>query len=137
MLKLGYEQFLPFIITIIAILASDLLKGIGVGMVFAIYFILRKNYKNSYHLKKTNTSEGEVVTITLSEEMTFLNKASVQETLNHLPHNCKVIIDGAKSTDIDYDVLEIIQDFKLYNSKLKNITVETINIPEVSLSGGH
>ena len=105
--------------------------------VFAIYFILRKNYKNSYHLKKANTAEGEVVTITLSEEMTFLNKASVQETLNHLPPNCKVIIDGAKSTNIDYDVLEIIQDFKLYNSKLKNITVETINIPEVTLSGGH
>lgn len=137
MFKLGYEQFLPFIITIIAILASDLLKGIGVGMVFAIYFILRKNYKNSYHIKKSKTMEGEVVTITLSEEMTFLNKASVQETLNHLPHNCKVIIDGAKSTNIDYDVLEIIQDFKLYNSKLKNITVETINIPEVLLSGGH
>ncbi|MBP7808145.1 MAG: SulP family inorganic anion transporter [Bacteroidia bacterium] len=137
MYKLGWEQFLPFIITIIAILASDLLKGIGVGIVFSIYFILRKNYRNSYQYKKEKSNSTEVVTLTLSEEVTFLNKVSIQETLVSLREDSKIIIDGSKSKNIDYDVLEIIQDFKTHSSKLKNITVETINIPDVISSGGH
>ena len=135
--KLGWEQFIPFIITIIAILASDLLKGIAVRVVFAIYYILRKNYRNSYHYKNTKTNEGNITTLTISEEVTFLNKASIQQTINNLPGNSKVIIDGSKSKNIDYDVLEIIQDFKNHSSKLKNITVETINIPEIEITGGH
>jgi len=137
MYKLGIDQFLPFFITIIAILATDLLKGIGIGMIFAIYFILKKNYKNSYHYHGEETQTGNIVTLTLSEEVTFLNKGSISQTLNHLPANCKVIIDGTKSVNIDYDVLEVIQDFRTFNAVTKNITVETINIPEVSLSGGH
>lgn len=137
MLKLGIEQFLPFIVTVIAILSTDLLKGIGIGMIFAIYYILKKNYKNSYHYHSEKTQEGNTITLTLSEEVTFLNKGSVSQTLNHLPENCKVIIDGSKSANIDYDVLELIQDFKTFNAPTKNIKVETINIPEVTLSGGH
>jgi MFS superfamily sulfate permease-like transporter len=137
MYKLGWEQFLPFIITIIAILASDLLKGIGVGIVFSIYFILRKNYRNSYQYKTEKSNSTEVVTLTLSEEVTFLNKVSIQETLVNLQEGSKIIIDGSKSKNIDYDVLEIIQDFKMHSSKLKNITVETINIPEIIITGGH
>ena len=137
MYKLGWEQFLPFFITIIAILASDLLKGIGVGIVVSIYFILRKNYRNSYQYKSEKTNSNEVVTLTLSEEVTFLNKVSIQETLINLPEDSKIIIDGSKSKNIDYDVLEIIQDFKMHSSKLKNITVETINIPEIIITGSH
>lgn len=137
MYKLGWDQFLPFIVTIIAILFSDLLKGIGVGIVLAIYYILRKNYKNSYQYSKQNDKSKETVTLTLSEEVTFLNKVSIQETLSGLKEGSTVIIDGSKSKNIDYDVLEIIQDFKTYSSKLKNITVETINIPDVVSSGGH
>ncbi|MBK7667924.1 MAG: SulP family inorganic anion transporter [Sphingobacteriaceae bacterium] len=137
MYKLGWEQFLPFVITIIAILASDLLKGIGVGIVVSIYFILRKNYRNSYQYKSEKTNSNEVVTLTLSEEVTFLNKVSIQETLINLPEDSKIIIDGSKSKNIDYDVLEIIQDFKMHSSKLKNITVETINIPEIIITGSH
>jgi MFS superfamily sulfate permease-like transporter len=79
----------------------------------------------------------EVVTLTLSEEVTFLNKVSIQETLVSLQEGSKIIIDGSKSKNIDYDVLEMIQDFKNYSSKLKNITVETINIPDVLSTGGH
>lgn len=137
MYKLGWEQFLPFIITIIAILASDLLKGIGVGIVFSIYFILRKNYRNSYQFKSEKNNSGDVVTLTLSEEVTFLNKVSIQEILVSLHENSKIIIDGSKSKNIDYDVLEIIHDFKTHSSKLKNITVETINIPQIVSTGGH
>jgi len=137
MYKLGWEQFLPFIITIIAILATDLLKGIGIGMVFAIFFILRRNYKHAYHYKREKNHEGEVIHIKLSEEVTFLNKASIQLSLEEVPSNSKVIIDGSASVDIDYDVLELIQEFKLSTAASRNITVETIGIRSVDLAGSH
>lgn len=135
MYKLGWEQFLPFIITIIAILFTDLLIGIGIGLAVGIFFILKKNYKHSYSEKEERTATGEVITIKLSEEVTFLNKGSIQEKLASLPENCTVIIDGSRSVNIDYDVLEMIQDFKDYSAALKNITVETIGIKEVTVTG--
>ncbi|MCF2442509.1 SulP family inorganic anion transporter [Dyadobacter sp. CY345] len=137
MYNLGKEQFIPFIVTIIAILSTDLLKGIAVGMVIAIYFILRKNYKHSYHYKKEEYKDGDVITLVLSEEVTFLNKGSIGHTLDNLPENSKVIIDGSKSMNIDYDVLEIIQEFRKHAAPAKNITVETRGIESVSSVGGH
>jgi MFS superfamily sulfate permease-like transporter len=135
--KLGWDQFIPFIVTVLSILVTDLLKGIGIGMVVAIYFILRKNYKYSYHYKSENQNGQDIITITLSEEVTFLNKGSIQLTLNHVPENSKLIIDGTSSRNIDYDVLEIIQDFQNYTASQKNITVETLGIKEVTSTGGH
>jgi MFS superfamily sulfate permease-like transporter len=135
--KLGWDQFIPFIITIVAILATDLLKGIAIGMAFAIFFILRKNYKHAYSMKKEVSTDGEIVTLKLSEEVTFLNKASIQLSLDTLPKNSKVIIDGSSSNTIDYDVLEIIQDFKSSTAPDRNIKVETRGIREVELVGAH
>lgn len=137
MYALGWDQFIPFIVTVLAILGTDLLKGIGIGMVVAIYFILRKNYKNSYHYKAEKKQDRETVTITLSEEVTFLNKGSIQLTLSHVPDNSELIIDGRQSRNIDYDVLEIIQDFKNFTASEKNIKVVTLNIPEIVSVGGH
>ena len=137
MYKLGKEQFIPFMITVVAILSTDLLKGIAIGMAVAIYFILRKNYKHSYHYVKEKHKDGEVITLILSEEVTFLNKGSISATLEHLPANSTVVIDGSKSMNIDYDVLEIIQDFKNHSAPLRNITVETKGIKDVQAVGGH
>jgi MFS superfamily sulfate permease-like transporter len=134
MYKLGWEQFLPFFITVVAILATDLLKGIGIGMVFAIFFILRKNYRHAYHYIKEKNHDGDIIKIRLSEEVTFLNKASIQLSLDDLPQNSKVIIDGSHSVAIDHDVLEIIQDFKMQTAPNRNIKVETIGIRDVELS---
>jgi MFS superfamily sulfate permease-like transporter len=131
MYRLGWEQFMPFIITIVSILLTDLLKGIGIGMCFAIFYILRKNYRNSYHYKKEKYPEGDIITLRLSEEVTFLNKASIRMTLDELPENSKVVIDGSQSENIDYDVLEAIQDFKNHNALLKNIEVRTVGINEI------
>ena len=137
MYKLGYEQFVPFAVTIIAILATDLLKGIAIGMVVAIYFILRKNYIHSYQYKREKEHSREVITLILSEEVTFLNKGSIGASLDALPDNSKVIIDGSRSLNIDYDVLEIIQDFKKHSAPNRNITVETKGIKDVATIGGH
>jgi MFS superfamily sulfate permease-like transporter len=137
MYRLGKEQFIPFIVTIIAILSTDLLKGIAIGMVVAIYFILRKNYKHSYHYIKEKHRDGDIITLILSEEVTFLNKGSISATLEQLPEGSTVVIDGSKSLSIDYDVLEIIQDFKRHSAPLRNITVQTRGITDVEVVGGH
>ncbi len=137
MFRLGWEQFLPFIITVIAILATDLLKGIALGMAFAIFFILRKNYKHAYFYRKETRNNREVITLRLSEEVTFLNKASIQLSLDELPENSKVVIDGTNSITVDYDVLEIIEDFKRHSAPNRNIELETLGLREVHLTNTH
>lgn len=137
MYRLGKDQFIPFLVTVLSILATDLLKGIAIGMVAAIYFILRKNYKHSYHYHKADHQDGEVITLQLSEEVTFLNKGSIGLTLDHLPDGCEVIIDGSKSMNIDYDVLEIIQNFREHTAPLKNIRVVTKGINLVNPVTAH
>ncbi|AKD03859.1 SulP family inorganic anion transporter [Pontibacter korlensis] len=135
-LKLGSEQFIPFIVTILAILFTDLLIGICVGLAVGIFYILKANYKSPYFFHKEEHREREVIRIKLSEHVSFLNKASIVLTLDHLPQNSHVIIDGENSEYIDYDVLEAIMEFKK-TAHERNIEVELINIKEVSVMDLH
>jgi MFS superfamily sulfate permease-like transporter len=127
MWKAGKYQFIPFTVTVIAVVATDLLKGVGIGLVVSIFFILKGNMKLAYFFKKEEHHEGETVHIDLAQEVSFLNKAAVKQTLAHLPGNSKVIIDAAGTVYIDYDVLELIRDFLNVGSKDKNITVSLKN----------
>jgi MFS superfamily sulfate permease-like transporter len=136
MYKQGWEQFLPFIVTIVAIQFSDLLKGIGVGMAVAIFFILRNNYKRATFISTEKKQQGEVIRIELAEEVSFLNKGSISNTLAGLPENSKVVIDGSKSHTIDVDVIEMIHDFKR-TAVLKNIELGLIGIPEFKGASAH
>ena len=131
MYKLGWEQFIPFAATVIAILATDLLKGITIGLLFGIFYTLRHSYRNSHYMKETiTTDEGqEVHQLVLAEEVSFFNKASVIKELDEIPANSKVIIDCTKSKSIAYDVVELIKDFRS-NAIIKNIEVEMINFIE-------
>ncbi len=124
MYKLGWEQFIPFASTIIGVLFTDLLKGIGIGMAISIFYILKKNYKNNF---KKELTENEIK-VTLSEEVTFLNKAGIIEILETTPKNSKLIIDGSNCKSIDYDVIELLSEFQVYGSKNKNIQLQMINI---------
>jgi MFS superfamily sulfate permease-like transporter len=137
MYQLGFEQFIPFISTILGVLFTDLLKGIAIGIDISIFYILRKNLRNNFQ-KNTISNEGrEEIEIILSEEVTFLNKGGIIELIQNVPNNATLIIDGSKSKTIDYDVLELIQEFKVHGAKTKNIILKTINIPEVEISGSH
>jgi MFS superfamily sulfate permease-like transporter len=131
MYQLGWEQFIPFTATVIAILATDLLKGITVGILFGIFYTLRHSYRNSHHLKDTEKTENgqEVHHMELAQEVSFFNKASVMTVLDAIPANSKIIIDCSKSKSIAYDVIELIKDYEI-NAKTKNITVEKINFIE-------
>jgi MFS superfamily sulfate permease-like transporter len=124
MFGLGQEQFIPFITTILGVLFTDLLKGIGIGMAFAIFYILKSNYKNHF----TKEEKQDEVIITLSEEVTFLNKSGIQEMLLTAKPNSKLTIDGSKCQSIDHDVLEMLEEFNKFGYKNKNIDFQMLNI---------
>jgi carbonic anhydrase len=137
MYRLGYNQFLPFIVTIVAVLFSDLLKGIAIGLAVAIFYILRENYRNNYNIEVQKSDEGENLIIQLSVEVSFLNKGSIQDLLDELKPGTILIIDGSNCKKIDHDVLELIQDFKDHEASSRNINLTTIDIPEVKILGAH
>lgn len=128
MYKLGWEQFIPFMATVIAILATDLLKGITVGILFGIFYTLRHSFRNSHYLKdKVSDDNGKIVHhLVLAEEVSFFNKASLLNTLESFEKNSKVIIDCTNSKSIAYDVIELIKDFEL-NAQTRSIEVVKIN----------
>jgi MFS superfamily sulfate permease-like transporter len=121
MLANGRYQFIPFIITVIAVVFTDLLTGVGLGLVASVIAILYSNMKNSYYFHKENHHEGEIIRISLAEEVSFLNKASIKLTLDHLPENATVVIDATKTYYIDYDVVELIKEFRDIQAPGKNI----------------
>jgi MFS superfamily sulfate permease-like transporter len=122
----GRDQFIPFTATIVAVVCTDLLTGVGIGMAIGIFFILRTNLRNPYFY--TIASDG-TITIRLAEEVSFLNKAAIQYMLAHLPSESTVAIDGTNSRYIDRDVLEIIHNFK-HHAHTKAIIVMLKNLKE-------
>ena len=129
MWKLGWTQFAPFVITIIAILLTDLLIGIGIGLVASVFFILQNNYRNSYWLHNEDTQDGSRIRLVLSEDVSFLNKGSILKTLKEIPPKSSVLIDASDSVHIDQDVLDILEDFKT-KAKFKEIDLEIRGIGE-------
>lgn len=121
MYKNGKSQYIPFFVTVIAIVFTDLLTGVGCGLVVSIASILIGNFKNSHYYHKEESKEGEVIKIKLSQEVSFLNKASIREMLDNLPENSKVTIDASETEYMDFDVIEIIQEFHQIKASLKNI----------------
>ena len=119
----GRDQFVPFIATIIGIILTDLLVGIGIGMAFAIFFVLYKDYKLPFSIGQRPNGQQQVYYIELAENVSFLNKGSILETLSLIPEKSKVIIDATKSIYLDNDVIEIIDDFKK-NASFNNIELE-------------
>lgn len=127
MWRTGKHQFIPFVVTVVAVVLTDLLKGVGIGLAVSVFFILRGNMKLAYFFKKERHHEGEIIHIDLAQEVSFLNKAAIKQTLAHLPENSKVVINAGDTVYIDYDVLELIRDFLNFGSKDKNIQVQLKN----------
>ncbi|GAB3532374.1 SulP family inorganic anion transporter [Pontibacter brevis] len=134
--RLGHEQFVPFIVTIIAILFTDLLIGICIGLAVGVFYILKANYNSPYFFHKEESPNRDIIRIKLSEHVSFLNKASIIMTLDQMPHNSHVIIDGENTEYIDYDVLEAIMEFKK-TAHERDILVEVYNIKEVNIMEMH
>jgi len=125
----GLNQFIPFVATILAIVFTDLLIGVLIGLSISVFFILKSNYKNAYALQTIKGKGGDEIKLTLSEEVSFLNKASIKDTLlTKIPDGSSLTIDGSQSKNIDYDVLEVIHDFNTYYASKKNIQVKLVGI---------
>lgn len=113
----GREQFLPFIVTIIAILFTDLLIGVLIGIVYAIFFLVKHTYRAGYAITEKQEGHSKHFTIDLALNVSFLNKKRIRDMLDNIPAYSIVEIDGTSSVYIDNDILEIFQSFK---SKAKN-----------------
>lgn len=122
MLGQGRGQFIPFIVTVCAIVVTDLLVGIGLGMVVAVLVILFENFRLPFEISNVPQERGERVKITLAQQVTFLNKASVLKTLDSIPEDSSVEIDASKSAFVHPDVVELIDDFVI-GAEAKNIEV--------------
>lgn len=117
--KKGWDQFLPFIITIAAILATDLLKGVIFGIFVGLFFVLRSNFRSAVFV----VNDQSRYLIRLRKDVSFLNKPIVKAKLESVPENSFVLIDAGRADFIDKDVIEVIEDFILH-AHLKGITVE-------------
>ncbi len=126
--KQGWEQFLPFITTIVVVQFTDLLMGIGAGIAVSIFFILRRNYRNNYQTEIIEDGDEKVLRITLSDEVTFLNKASIFQLFDSIEPNSRVELDGTRCRRIDHDTLEILREFRDYGAKERQITLKIIGI---------
>ena len=125
MFRKGLDQFIPFTITVIAIVFTDLLMGVGIGILVATFYILRANMQNAY---KFEINEAQTAVLTLAEEVSFLNKVPIQQKLYNIPKSVdKVVIDGQNSKFIDKDVIEVLKDFE-QNALSKGLGIELVDV---------
>jgi len=122
--KNGKYQFIPFIATLLAVVFLDLLKGVALGLIISVIAILRGNMKRAYHFRKEEYHDGDVIHIDLAQEVSFLNKAAIKQTLNEIPENSRVIINAQDTVYIAHDVLDLIKEFKKIRAKEENIKVK-------------
>ena len=122
----GKYQFIPFLATVLAVVFTDLLKGVGIGLAISVIYILQGNMKRAYYLSREKLNDADELNIKLAEEVSFLNKAAIKKTLKNIKSGSKVIIDARTTSYITTDVLEMIQDFANVRAKEENIEVELI-----------
>lgn len=117
----GYSQFIPFIVTVILVVTTDLLTGVAVGMAVALFMVLRQNLNNSIYFHDFENHSELPITFELAQEVSFLNKAAIRRELDRVPENSTVIFDAENSVYIDSDILELLKEFKDIKAPLRNI----------------
>lgn len=126
----GWNQFLPFIATVLAIVFTDLLLGIAIGLVISLLFILMSNFRNPFNFVKNDYHTGEIIRLELSPQVSFFNKPSIFNTLYQLPEDSQVVIDATDSDFIDYDVLETIDEFRSVVAPERNINLSLVGFKD-------
>lgn len=122
MYESGRDVFIPFIITVVAVIFTDLLIGIAIGSIVGLFFVLRANHHSAIIL----VNEGDLYLLRFNKDMSFVNKAELKTALSHIPNNTRLYIDGTRSMFIDHDVYDIINDFQS-SAALRGIQVELKN----------
>lgn len=129
MWRKGWTQFVPFIITVLGVVFTDLLTGVLMGLGVGIFIVLRNNYLTPFHFDGDIMDPRGPIRIELSEEVTFFNKASIQRTLAALPRGTRVVIDASRTVNLDPDVREIIEE-EIVRSKDQGIHIELTGFAE-------
>ena len=136
MISLGWKQFLPFILTIVVILLTDLLIGVSIGLLISIYFIVQNNFRAEYKITKTVLNGIETDYIKLNSNVTFLNKVKLRKALDDVPEFSKLTIDGSHCNFIDYDILEIISEYESKANE-RHIELQLLGIERVNVRAIH
>jgi MFS superfamily sulfate permease-like transporter len=136
MWSLGWKQFVPFIITIVVILSTDLLIGVTIGLLISIYFIVQNNFRAEYKISRIIHSGIETDYIRLNSNVTFLNKVKLRKALDDVPENSVLTIDGSECNFVDYDILEIISEYE-NKARDKHIQLRLIGIEKVNVTAIH
>ena len=126
----GLNQFIPFCVTIIAILFTDLLIGISIGITVSLVFIIRSNFKTAVMVVNDNNN----YLIRFKKDVSFLNKPIIKSELELVPENANLVIDVARAEFIDKDVIDEVNGF-LYHAHLKNIKVSLKTNPSNASHG--
>lgn len=125
--KAGWKQFVPFIVTVVGIVFTDLLIGIGLGLAVGIVVVLLKSYQNSHFLHIKDESNGKhKIKMTLAEEVTFFNKGAILKELDNLPRNTYLELDVRKTRYLDSDIIEILEDFA-FKAKEREIDIKLVS----------
>ncbi|MDO8367074.1 MAG: SulP family inorganic anion transporter [Saprospiraceae bacterium] len=132
----GREQFLPFIVTIGAVLFTDLLVGVVIGVAYSIYFLIKHTYRAGFTVKEKMEGHTPHFRIELALNVSFLNKKRISDLLDKMPEYSIVEITGTDSVYIDHDILEIFQQYKP-KAHNKHIQLIMKNIPEVQTISLH
>lgn len=123
----GWKQFVPFIVTVVGIIFTDLLIGISLGLAVGVIVVIYKSYKNSHFLNIIDKGNGtEKINMTLAEEVTFFNKGAIIKELNNLKPGTQLHLDIRNTRYLDNDIIEILEDFAI-QAKEKNINIELIS----------
>jgi carbonic anhydrase len=123
--KSGRYQFVPFVITVVSIVATDLLIGILIGLACSLAFILHSNYRRPIRRIMEKHLGGEVMHIELANQVSFLNKAALEQTLRGIPKGGKVLLDASQTDYIDPDILALIHDFRNKIAPAHGVQVST------------
>lgn len=119
----GLASFMPFLITVVAIVFTDLLKGVLIGLAVGVFFVIRANH----HASITLVSQDQYYLLRFNKDMTFVNKADLKKALAGIPQGSTLIVDGTRSVYVDRDVFDVLDDFR-ENARTRDITVELKNL---------
>lgn len=126
----GKVQFLPFIVTIFAIVLTDLLVGIIIGMAVATAFILYNNLQTPLRKIKERHVGGDVLRIELASQLTFMNRAALLDTLNSIESGTQLVLDARETDYMDSDIIALLHEFEQETAPAHDISVSLLGFKE-------
>ncbi|OEZ95642.1 bifunctional SulP family inorganic anion transporter/carbonic anhydrase [Duganella phyllosphaerae] len=130
MYRKGGTQFMPFVITVVAIVATDLLTGVVIGLAAGLFYLLRSNFRNPYSLQQYKLHIGDVIKMELPNQVSFLNKATIKEALWNIPDGSQVVINASATDYIDHDAMEVIEDYRTVAAE-RDVQLSVVGLREV------